>query len=105
MPGKARAEFDKTQAAPEVPFLVGIMPLVSARNAEFLHNEVPGMSIPEDIRERMRKAGSGADGRAEGVRIAREMLSAVKDRVDGAYIMPPFGRYGLALEVIDGIVR
>lgn len=88
-----------------LPVLVGLLPLASYRNAEFLHNEVPGMSIPEDIRERMRAAGSGAEGRAEGVRIAREMLSAVKDRVDGAYIMPPFGRYGLALEVLDGIVR
>ncbi|MCB9596414.1 MAG: bifunctional homocysteine S-methyltransferase/methylenetetrahydrofolate reductase [Sandaracinaceae bacterium] len=88
-----------------LPVLVGLLPLASYRNAEFLHNEVPGMSIPEDIRERMRKAGSGADGRAEGVRIAREMLSAVKDRVDGAYIMPPFNRYELALKVIEGIVR
>ena len=88
-----------------IPVLVGLLPLASYRNAEFLHNEVPGMSIPEDIRERMRRAGSGPDGRAEGVRIAREMLEAVKGRVDGAYIMPPFGRYELALEVIDGIVR
>ncbi len=88
-----------------LPVLVGLLPLASYRNAEFLHNEVPGMSIPEDIRERMRRAGSGAEGRAEGVKIAREMLSAVKDRVDGAYIMPPFGRYGLALEVLEGIVR
>jgi len=88
-----------------IPVLVGLLPLASYRNAEFLHNEVPGMSIPEDIRERMRKAGGGPDGRAEGVRIAREMLDAVKGRVDGAYIMPPFGRYELALEVIDGIVR
>ena len=85
--------------------LVGILPLASYRNAEFLHNEVPGMSIPENIRERMRKAGGGPEGRAEGVQIAREMLASVKDRVNGAYIMPPFGRYELALEVIDGIVR
>jgi len=88
-----------------IPVLVGLLPLASYRNAEFLHNEVPGMSIPEDIRERMRRAGSGPDGRAEGVRIAREMLTAVKDRVEGAYIMPPFGRYELALRVIEGIVR
>ena len=88
-----------------VPVLVGLLPLASYRNAEFLHNEVPGMSIPEPIRERMRRAGSGAEGRAEGVRIAREMLASVKDRVDGAYVMPPFGRYELALEVIEGIVR
>lgn len=88
-----------------IPVLVGLLPLASYKNAEFLHNEVPGMSIPEDIRERMRKAGSGPEARDEGVRIAREMLDAVKDRVDGAYVMPPFGRYELALRVLEGIVR
>jgi homocysteine S-methyltransferase len=89
----------------KVPVLVGILPLASHRNAEFLHNEVPGMSVPDAIRERMRKAGSGDSGRLEGVSIAREMLSRVKERVAGAYIMPPFGRYQLALDVIQGIVR
>lgn len=89
----------------EMPVLVGLLPLASYRNAEFLHNEVPGMSIPEEVRERMRKAGTGASARKEGVAIAREMLSQVKDRVAGAYIMPPFGKHELALEVIDGIVR
>jgi homocysteine S-methyltransferase len=88
-----------------IPVLVGLLPLASYRNAEFLHNEVPGMSIPDDIRERMRKAGGGAAGRREGVAIAREMLAAVKDRVQGAYVMPPFGRYELALDVVRGIVR
>ena len=88
----------------EVPVLVGLLPLASYKNAEFLHNEVPGMSVPEHIRDRMRKAGNGEDGRKEGVAIAREMLSAVKPRVHGAYIMPPFGRFELALRVIDGIV-
>ncbi len=52
----------------------------------------------------MREAGGGPKGRAAGVEIAREMLGAVRDRVQGAYIMPPFGRYKLALKVIDGIV-
>jgi homocysteine S-methyltransferase len=88
-----------------VPLLVGLLPLASHKNAEFLHNEVPGMRVPEPIRERMRKSGSGARGRAEGVAIAREMLSQVKDRVDGAYIMPPFGRYDLAIDIIKGIIR
>jgi methionine synthase I (cobalamin-dependent) len=88
-----------------VPVLIGILPLASHRNAEFLHNEVPGMSVPDAIRERMRKAGGGDAGRLEGVAIAREMLARVKDRVQGAYIMPPFGRYQLALDVIQGIVR
>jgi homocysteine S-methyltransferase len=88
-----------------VPVLVGLLPLASHKNAEFLHNEVPGMRVPETIRERMRKAGSGAKARAEGVAIAREMLAQVKARVAGAYIMPPFGRYDLALDIIRGIVR
>ncbi len=86
-----------------VPVLVGLLPLASYRNAEFLHNEVPGMSVPDAIRERMRKAGNGEPARAEGVAIAREMLFAVKDRVAGAYVMPPFGRFELALRVIDGV--
>jgi homocysteine S-methyltransferase len=85
--------------------MVGLLPLASYRNAEFLHNEVPGMQVPEHIRDRMRKAGPGEAGRAEGIAIAREMLSEVKDRVAGAYLMPPFGRHELALRVIEGIVR
>ena len=88
----------------ELPVLVGLLPLASYRNAEFLHNEVPGMQVPDDIRERMRRAGSGADARKEGVAIAREMLAAVRHRVAGAYVMPPLERYELALEVIDGFL-
>jgi len=88
-----------------LPVLVGVLPLVSYKNAEFLHNEVPGMQIPEPIRERMRKAAPGAEARKEGIRIAREMLFAVRDRVQGAYLMPPLGKYELALEVLDGLKR
>jgi homocysteine S-methyltransferase len=88
-----------------LPVLVGVLPLVSYKNAEFLHNEVPGMQIPEAIRERMRKTPGGETARREGVRIAREMLFAVRDRVQGAYLMPPLGRYELALEVLDGLKR
>ncbi len=87
-----------------LPILIGILPLASHKNAEFLHNEVPGMQIPNDVRARMQRAGSGPAARKEGVAIAREMLSAVRHRVAGAYIMPPLGRYELALEVMDGIV-
>ena len=87
-----------------LPILVGLLPLASHRNAEFLHNEVPGMQVPEAVRERMRRAGSGADARKEGVAIAREMLGAVRDRVAGAYIMPPLERYELALEVVEGFL-
>jgi homocysteine S-methyltransferase len=87
-----------------LPVLVGLLPLASYRNAEFLHNEVPGMQVPEAVRERMRKAGSGALARKEGVAIAREMLASVRHRVAGAYIMPPLERYELALEVVDGFL-
>lgn len=88
-----------------MPVLVGLLPLASYRNAEFLHNEVPGMQVPEGVRERMRKAGTGPAARKEGVAIAREMLTAVRGRVQGAYIMPPLERYELALEVVDGFLE
>jgi homocysteine S-methyltransferase len=87
----------------DVPVLVGILPLYSHKNAEFLHNEVPGMSIPEDIRERMRQAGSGEAAHAEGVAIAQEALRAAQDVADGAYIMPPFNKVELAVRVIEGL--
>lgn len=85
----------------EVPLLVGILPLYSHRNAEFLHNEVPGMSIPDDIRERMRKAGSGEKAQAEGVAIAQEATLAARDLAQGVYIMPPFNKVDLAVRVIE----
>ena len=87
----------------EVPVLVGILPLYSHKNAEFLHNEVPGMTIPEDIRERMRRAGSGEAANAEGVAIAQEALRAARDAAQGAYIMPPFNKVELSVRVIEGL--
>jgi methionine synthase / methylenetetrahydrofolate reductase(NADPH) len=88
-----------------LPVMVGVLPLISYKNAEFLHNEVPGMQIPAEIRERMRRTPGGEAARREGVNIARDMLFAVRDRVQGAYLMPPLGRYELALEVLDGLKR
>jgi homocysteine S-methyltransferase len=84
-----------------LPVMVGILPLASHRNAEFLHNEVPGMGIPAEYRERMAKVGSGPAARAEGIRIAQEALAAVKQRVAGAYVMPPFNRVDAALAVLE----
>ncbi len=84
-----------------LPVMVGILPLASARNAEFLHNEVPGMSIPAEYRERMAKVAAGPAARAEGIKIAQEALAAVKDRVQGAYVMPPFNRVDAALAVLE----
>ncbi|MBA3393803.1 MAG: bifunctional homocysteine S-methyltransferase/methylenetetrahydrofolate reductase [Deltaproteobacteria bacterium] len=84
-----------------LPVMVGILPLASHRNAEFLHNEVPGMAIPTEYRERMAKVGSGPSARTEGIKIAQEALAAVKHRVQGAYVMPPFNRVDAALAVLE----
>jgi methionine synthase I (cobalamin-dependent)/5,10-methylenetetrahydrofolate reductase len=87
----------------KVPLLVGILPLYSHRNAEFLHNEVPGMTIPEDIRERMRKAGSGERAQQEGVSIAQEATLAARELGQGVYVMPPFNKVELAVRVIEAL--
>ncbi len=87
----------------ELPVLVGLLPLASYRNAEFLHHEVPGMAVPGDIRKRMKAVGSGPEARSEGVKIAQETLERIKHRVVGAYIMPPFRRYEAALELLSCI--
>jgi methionine synthase / methylenetetrahydrofolate reductase(NADPH) len=84
-----------------LPVMVGILPLASHRNAEFLHHEVPGMSIPSEYRERMAKAVAGPAARVEGIKIAQEALTAVKHRVAGAYVMPPFNRVDAALAVLE----
>jgi len=84
------------------PVLPGILPLASYRNAEFLHNEVPGMTIPESVRERMYKAGD--DGETEGIAIAREMLLEIRQCAQGVYIMPPFNRYHIARKVLEVIL-
>jgi homocysteine S-methyltransferase len=85
------------------PVLIGILPLYSHKNAEFLHNEVPGMSIPDPIRERMRVAGSGEKAQAEGVAIAQEAILAARDTAQGAYIMPPFNKVELAVRVVEAL--
>ena len=83
--------------------MVGILPLASHRHAEFLHHEVPGMSIPAEYRQRMATFGSGPEARNEGIRIAQEALAAVKTRVAGVFIMPPFNRVESALTVLEAV--
>ena len=85
----------------ELPVLLGIMPLYSLRHAQFLHHEVPGISIPDHIMKRMEDAGDNAP--QEGVRIAQELLQAVRGLVAGAYVIPAFGKYDLAAEVLDAV--
>ena len=82
-----------------VPVLVGVLPLQSSKHAEFLHNEVPGITLTDKARERMRLAGP--DGRREGVKMAQELLQELRPLVQGTYIMPSFGRYEVAAEVLE----
>ena len=84
-----------------IPIVAGIWPLISLRNAEFLANEVPGVSVPEPILARMKKAQEkGKEAAlAEGVKIAREMFALVKKDVQGVQVSAPFGRVDVALEV------
>jgi methionine synthase I (cobalamin-dependent)/5,10-methylenetetrahydrofolate reductase len=89
-----------------IPVVAGIWPLISLRNAEFLANEVPGVSVPDAIVERMRAASSRGkeEALAEGVRISREMLGEVADRVQGAQVSAPLGRVSVALEVLEAAI-
>ncbi len=86
-----------------IPILLGILPLASYRSAEFLHNEVPGMSIPENIRIRMKKADAANNSRETGIEIARDALLKMKDKANGAYIMAPVGGVDTALKVLKGL--
>jgi methionine synthase / methylenetetrahydrofolate reductase(NADPH) len=86
---------------PPVPVVVGLLPLHSSRHAEFLHNEVPGITVPDDVRARMREAGDR--GLRAGVAMGQELIAQVRSRYAGAYLMPSFGRFEVVAEVLEAI--
>jgi len=83
--------------------MLGIMPLRSVRHAEFLHYEVPGMNIPEWIHDRLAKRTTLEAQSAEGVDICVEFLRDAKSLVDGVYLMPPFKKYQMAVDILERI--
>jgi len=87
----------------ELPVIAGVWPLASYRNALFLNNEVPGVTIPEDIVRRMEQASSESReaGRDEGIKIAREIIKKLRPAVHGIQVSPPFGNINTALRVIE----
>ena len=88
-----------------LPVIAGVLPLVSARHATFLHNEVPGIEIPDDVRERMRAAGEDPE-RAwrAGLAMATELAEALRaEGVAGIYVMPQFGRYDRAADLVEAV--
>jgi len=88
-----------------IPVIAGIWPLVSYRNAEFLHNEVPGVRVTPSIMDRMREASNKSKeaGREEGLKIARESLLEVRDEIQGVQVSAPFGNVKYALEVFQAL--
>lgn len=86
-----------------IPIIAGIFPLVSYRNAEFMHNEVPGVNVTPEILERMRKASaiSKEAAKEEGLRIARESLLEIRDLIQGVQVSAPFGNVKYALQVFE----
>jgi methionine synthase I (cobalamin-dependent)/5,10-methylenetetrahydrofolate reductase len=93
--------FLERKGRPPVPLILGMIPLHSFRHAEKLHNEVPGITISEEVRERMREAGER--GREVGMELARQLLLEAKARsyIQGCYLMPSFGRY----DVVSSVAR
>ena len=85
----------------KLPLICGIWPLVSFRNAEFMNNEVPGASVPQEILERMKKMTTKEDGFNEGVKIARETFERVKTFADGVQISAPLGRIEAIFDMIE----
>lgn len=83
------------------PILVGILPLVGVKHANFLHNEVPGISIPDETRKRIEAAGD--EGVKAGVEIAVELVEQIKAWAGGVYIMPQFHKYDMVAEIIEKV--
>ena len=105
-PVYSRERVDEMLAATRhitAPIVLGIMPLASSRNAEFLHNEFPGIEIPPETRQRMARAGER--GQEEGVNIAWELLEYAWPHFAGVYIIPPFNRHAMALELMRRLGR
>ena len=92
---------NKAMAGSPVPILVGILPLASARHAAYLHHEVPGILVPDEIRRRMESAGEGSA--RTGMEIAIELIRTLRPAIQGVYLMPAFSRYDIAAEIIETI--
>lgn len=81
------------------PIIVGVLPLANYRHAEFLHNEVPGMYLPDAVRDRMRRAGEEG-GLREGLAMARDFVAMCREKASGVYLVPSFGRYDVVAELV-----
>ena len=86
-----------------VPLIAGILPLVNYRHAEFLHHEVPGIDVPDFIRDQMQR--SGENSAQTGIQIAVELIQKIKPLIAGVYLMPAFSRYDSVAEIIETVSK
>ncbi len=93
--------YEEQYGALETPILAGVLPLVTDRHARFLHNEVPGINIPQAIQDRM--TGAGEDMSGEGARIALELVEQIKGYFQGVYFIPSFNRFDMVAGIIEKI--
>lgn len=87
-----------------IPIIAGVWPLVSLRNAEFMKNEVPGVTVPDAVLERIARFDSKEDQLMAGIEIAQEMIREVRDINQGVQVSAPFGRYKVALEIMQDVL-
>jgi methionine synthase / methylenetetrahydrofolate reductase (NADH) len=96
---RLREVYERSHGELALPLLAGVLPVVSSRHAEFLHNEVPGMDVPEDVRRRLERAGPNAEG--EGLRMASELATGMREVAQGLYLVPQFHRFDLSAEIVE----
>ncbi len=95
--------YEAKQGKLDKPILAGVLPLVSAKHANFLHNEVPGVFIPDEARRKIENAGDTESGVKVGVELAVELIEQIKGWASGVYFMPQFHRYDMVAEIIEAV--
>jgi homocysteine S-methyltransferase len=99
-----RKAYEERHGTLSIPILVGVLPLVTSRHAEFLHNELPGVAIPDEIRAQMRAVdGDKKKEAGEGLQIAIELAQQIRADAAGIYLNSPFGRYDIAAEIVEAV--
>ena len=99
-------ELKEATAHLDVPIFIGVMPITSTKNAEFLHNEVPGITLTDDVRERMKAAGSDREkATAESLAISRELVETAAKYFNGIYFITPFMRYDMIIQLIEDVKK
>jgi len=97
-------ELKEVTAHLDVPIFIGIMPLTSTKNAEFLHNEVPGIKLTDEVRERMKAAGADRQqSTKESIAISKELIDTALEHFNGVYLITPFMRYDIVVELVEYI--